>query len=123
LPELVVFTDQLNAEQQQNLTTSRFSLNSGFKPKVIFETDTSEILRHFKQNWPEFRSQKYYNAFSPAFVLGSSLDRDLAQGLGAAHLSISFPVANRVVIDRGYTGYRGGLRLIEDLLSSIIIGR
>jgi nitrogenase molybdenum-iron protein beta chain len=123
LPELVVFTDQLNVEQQQNLANSRFLLDSGFKPKVIFETDTSEILRHFKQNWPEFQSQKYYNAFSPAFVVGSSLDRDLAQGIGAAHLSVSFPVANRVVIDRGYTGYRGGLRLIEDLLSSIIIGR
>jgi nitrogenase molybdenum-iron protein beta chain len=123
LPELVVFTDQLNEDQKQKLVVSRFDLKSGLKPNVIFETDTSEILRHFKQNGPEFKSQKYYNAFSPAFVVGSSLDRDLAQSIGAAHLSVSFPVANRVVIDRGYTGYRGGLRLIEDLLSSIIIGR
>ncbi|HBE77652.1 MAG TPA: hypothetical protein DDW65_07675 [Firmicutes bacterium] len=123
LPEFVVFTDQLSEEQQQKLTDARFDLKSGLKPKVVFETDTSEIIRHLKQNWPEFKSQKYYNAFSPAFVVGSSLDRDLAQSIGASHLSISFPVANRVVIDRGYTGYRGGLRLIEDLLSSIIVGR
>jgi nitrogenase molybdenum-iron protein beta chain len=123
LPELVVFTDQLSEEQQHQLETSRFELKSALKPKVIFETDTSEIIRHLKQNWPEFTSQKYYHAFSPAFVVGSSLDRDLAQSIGAAHLAVSFPVANRVVIDRGYTGYRGGLRLIEDLLSSIVIGR
>lgn len=123
LAELVVFTDQLNEEQQTNLVSERFQLKSGLKSKVIFETDTSEVIRHFKQNWPEFHGQKYYNAFSPAFVLGSSLDRDLAQSIGAAHLSVSFPVANRAIIDRGYTGYRGGLRLIEDLLSSIIAGR
>ncbi len=123
LPELVVLTDPLSEEQQQKLLASRFHLNSGIKPKVVFETDTSEIIRRFKQNWPEFKSQKYYNAFSPAFVVGSSLDREFAQSIGAAHLSVSFPVANRVVIDRGYTGCRGGLRLIEDLLSSIVIGR
>lgn len=123
LPELVVMTDPLSEEQQQKLLTSRFQLNSGIKPKVVFETDTSEIIRHFKQSWPEFKSQKYYHAFSPAFVVGSSLDREFAQNIGAAHLSVSFPVANRVVIDRGYTGYRGGLRLIEDLLSSIVSGR
>jgi nitrogenase molybdenum-iron protein beta chain len=36
---------------------------------------------------------------------------------------VSFPVANRAVLDRGYTGYRGGLRLIEDLISAAIAGR
>lgn len=123
LPEFVVFTDQLDEAQQEAIAAQRFELESGLRPKVIFETDSSEILRHFKQSWPENQGQNYYHAFSPAFVLGSSLDRELAQSIGAAHLSISFPVANRAIIDRGYTGYRGGLRLIEDLLSSIIAGR
>ena len=49
--------------------------------------------------------------------------RELAQSLGAAHLSVSFPVANRAVLDRGYTGYSGGLRLTEDLLSAVVAGR
>jgi nitrogenase molybdenum-iron protein beta chain len=68
-------------------------------------------------------NRKYHNAFSPAIVVGSSLDRELALELGATHLSVSFPVANRAVIDRGYTGFRGGLRLIEDLLSVIVVNR
>ncbi len=55
--------------------------------------------------------------------MGSSLDLELDQSIGAAHLSVSFPVANRAVLDRGYTGYRGGLRLVEDLLSAIVINR
>jgi nitrogenase molybdenum-iron protein beta chain len=59
----------------------------------------------------------------PAFVAGSSLDRVLAASLGAGHISLSFPVSNRAVVNRGYTGYDGGLRLFEDILSSVIAGR
>jgi nitrogenase molybdenum-iron protein beta chain len=123
LPELVAITDPLNEDEQASITTKRFQFESGLEPKVIFETDASEILRYAKLNWPENHGQKYYNAFGPAFVLGSSLDRELAQGIGAGHLSVSFPVANRAIIDRGYSGYQGGLRLIEDLISNIVAGR
>lgn len=123
LPELTVFTDQLHNEQKPALAKRLEQLESGLQPKVVFETDSSEIITHLNNHWPRFKSQKYYNAFGPAFVVGSSLDRALAQAIGAAHLSISFPVANRAVLDRGYTGYRGGLRLTEDLLSSIVAGR
>jgi len=123
LPELVVCTDQLGEEQKPQLSHRLSSLKSGLQPELVFETDTSEILGHFNRYWPRNRSQKYYNAFSPAFVVGSSLDRELAQSLGAAHLSVSFPVANRAVLDRGYTGYSGGLHLIEDLFSAIVAGR
>jgi len=123
LPELTVFTDQLREDQQPQLAGRLADLESGLKPAVVFETDTSEIIQHLNRHWPRFKSQKYYNAFGPAFVVGSSLDRELALAIGAAHLSVSFPVANRAVLDRGYTGYRGGLRLAEDLLSAIIAGR
>jgi nitrogenase molybdenum-iron protein beta chain len=123
LPELVVFTDQLDESEQQRLSELSLQLATGLSPEIVFETDTSEIIGHFKRHWAESHGQKYYHAFNPAFVVGSSLDRELAQSLGANHLSISFPVANRVVLDRGYTGYRGGLHLTEDILSSIIVGR
>jgi nitrogenase molybdenum-iron protein beta chain len=56
-------------------------------------------------------------------VLGSSLERELATTIGAAHLSVSFPVSNRAVLDRGYTGFRGGLRLTEDLIGAIVVNR
>lgn len=123
LPELAVCTDQLTEAEKLQVSGALDALESGLTPKLVFETDTSEIIRHFKSHWPENRGQKYYHSFSPALVLGSSLDRELAQGLGAAHLSVSFPVANRAVIDRGYTGYQGGLRLIEDLLSAAVAAR
>jgi nitrogenase molybdenum-iron protein beta chain len=123
LPELAVCTDQLTDEEQRLLTNRVSGLASGFPVNFVFETDTGEVLGHLNRSRPRSRGEKYYNAFSPAFVVGSSLDRELARGLGAAHLSVSFPVANRAVLDRGYTGYRGGLRLVEDLLSAIVANR
>lgn len=123
LPELVVFTDQLRDDQKNKLLKRLENLESGLKPKIVFETDTSEIIRHLNELYPRTATNKYIKSFSPGFVIGSSLDRELAQSIGVPHLTVSFPVANRVVIDRGYTGYRGGLRLVEDLLSAIIAGR
>ena len=123
LPELVVFTDQLNDDQKEILETETVRLASGLKPRVVFETDTSEVLRYLNELYPKAGSGKYIRTFTPAFVVGSSLDRELAQSIGAAHLSLSFPVANRVVLDRGYSGYRGGLRLAEDLLSAAVAAR
>jgi nitrogenase molybdenum-iron protein beta chain len=123
LPELTVCTDQVRDEEQQLLTDRVSKLSSGFTTKLVFETDTSEVVNHLNKHWQRSHGQKYYNAFSPAFVVGSSLERELAQSIGAPHLSVSFPVANRAVLDRGYTGFDGGLRLTEDLISAVINGR
>lgn len=123
LPELVLITDQLRKDQE-NLLLARFnSLESGLNPLVVFEKDTSQVLTHLNRFHSQYSSEIYHDPISPAFVVGSSLDRDLALTLKASHLSISFPVANRGVINRGYTGYTGGLTLIEDLLSAIITVR
>ena len=121
LPELSVCTDPLEEEEQQRLTEGLATLHYG--ANLVFETDASQVIGHLRKKWPAGNGATYQNSFSPAFVVGSSLERELAQSLGAGHLSVSFPVANRAVIDRGYTGFRGGLRLIEDLVSAIVGGR
>jgi len=123
LPELVVCTDQVTEEEKERLTSRLDRTDSGLFHRFVFETDTSEIINHLNRHWPRPTGGKYHNAFSPAFVLGSSLERELATTIGAAHLSVSFPVSNRAVLDRGYTGYRGGLRLMEDLIGAIVVNR
>jgi nitrogenase molybdenum-iron protein beta chain len=123
IPELAVCTDLPGSSESETLAERFTRLDSGLKPAFVFETDTSEIIGHLTRRWQGSNGQRYYNAFSPAFVVGSSLDRELAASLGAAHLSVSFPVTNRVVLDRGYTGYQGGLHLIEDLLGAIVANR
>jgi nitrogenase molybdenum-iron protein beta chain len=123
LPLLTVCTDQLQETEQQALAGRVDKLSSGFATNLVFESDGSQVRSHLERVWQPSRGEKYYNSFSPAFVVGSSFERELAQQLGAPHLSVSFPVANRAVLDRSYTGFRGGLRLTEDLVSTIVAGR
>ncbi|WP_371379559.1 nitrogenase component 1 [Sporomusa aerivorans] len=125
LPEVVGITDILDDDQQVEIASRLTRLDSGISPEVIFHTDGSVIADAVRAHWNKYQAQagKYANPLSPAFVIGSSLDRELAKELGAGHLSVGFPVANRAVISRGYTGYSGGLTLIEDLVSIIIAGR
>jgi nitrogenase molybdenum-iron protein beta chain len=122
LPELTVCTDQLDGEERARLT-ARLDRVQNVEANLVFETDGSEVIGHLNRRWPRSQGQRYYNAFSPAFVLGSSFERELAQAIGAPHLSISFPVANRAILNRGYTGFANGLTLVEDLLSAIVNGR
>ncbi|HWR42642.1 nitrogenase component 1 [Sporomusa sp.] len=123
LPELVVITDDFEEEKQQ-LVTARFdNFTSGFRPKVVFDTDTSNVDKHLAATWPRNNNDRYFDSFSPAFVLGSSLDRDFANSIGATHLSVSYPISNRVVLDRGYVGYRGALSLVEDIFGLLVGGR
>jgi len=123
IPELAICTDHPGDGEAEKIAERFRRFESGLMPALVFESDTSEIIRHLNVRWPGSNGQRYYNAFSPAFVVGSSPDRELATSLGAAHLSVSFPVTNRVVLDRGYCGYSGGLHLVEDLLGAIVAGR
>jgi nitrogenase molybdenum-iron protein beta chain len=123
LPELVVITDILTEEEQQ-LVASRFNdFTSGIKPKVVFDTDTCNVIKHLNSAWPRNKNDRYYDSFSPAFVFGSSLDRDFAETIGATHLTVSYPISNRVVLDRAYLGYSGALRLTEDVFGLLVSGR
>lgn len=56
----------------------------------------------------------------PPLIVGTSWDRDLAKQLGGYHLSIALPITDRLVLDRAYAGYQGGLRLIEDIYASVL---
>ena len=128
LPEQVVVTDALREDQREDLVRRRSSLRET-EHQLIFESDTSAIQRRIDKRWlpvvaDSYReSFPYQETFSPAFVIGSSQDRELAELLRAGFLSVSFPVSNRAVLDRTYVGYRGGLRLIEDLTAVMVATR
>jgi nitrogenase molybdenum-iron protein beta chain len=123
LPEQVVVTDALREDQREDLLRRRTGLREEPEHPLIFESDTSAIRRRIDPGWFPPENDPYRQTFSPAFVIGSSLDRELAESLRAGHLSVSFPVSNRAVLDRSYVGYSGGLHLIEDLIGAIVAGR
>ncbi len=122
LPELAVITDPLPEELQAALRGC-FTGMAGVKPPtLVFESGTVAIERHLAEHWPAPSQDRYVHRLSPAFILGSSLERELAAGIGAKTLSISYPIFNRVILDRGYAGFRGGLHLVEDLLDVQVAG-
>jgi nitrogenase molybdenum-iron protein beta chain len=55
-----------------------------------------------------------------ALILGSGWERDLAREIGADLLTISVPVTYRLVLNCGYAGYNGGLRVIEDIYDRVL---
>ncbi|MDR3590530.1 MAG: nitrogenase component 1 [Negativicutes bacterium] len=123
LPELVVVTDELTEEQQVPVLDRFKQFQSGVSPQVVFDTDASSVAKHLAAHWPQSRGGRYFDSFSPAFVLGSIYEKELADDLGVPHLSVTYPVSNRIVLDRAYAGYSGGLRLAEDILSQLVATR
>jgi nitrogenase molybdenum-iron protein beta chain len=121
LADLVFVTDDLSDDERASLDKAR-SARARPRPEIIYESRAGAIAEKIDGRWRP-SSTKYHNSRRPAFVAGSSLDRALAVSLGAPHLSLSFPVSNRAVLNRGYTGYDGGLRLMEDVISSAILMR
>lgn len=123
LPEQVVVTDALRDDQREEILHRRGGIRSVPEHRIIFESDSAGIRKHLDPLWFPPGEDPYVESFTPAFVLGSSLDRELAESLRAGHLSVSFPVSNRAILDRTYVGYAGGLRLVEDLVGTIVAGR
>lgn len=124
IPDMAVITDQLKEEEKERVRERFKDYRSGVEPHVFFETDTGKIEKHLRELWPpEEGEDTYHDSFSPAFVIGSSLDREFAKNIGAPHLSVSYPIANRVVINKGYAGYEGGLNMLEDIFTQLVAGR
>jgi len=123
LPELVVVTDFLTGEQQEQVRENFTGYESGVQPELVFDTDASNVGKYIARHWGQSGSQKYFEGFNPGFILGSAIERDVAESLRVPQLTVTYPISNRMVLDRGYAGYTGALRLTEDLLSVLVGNR
>lgn len=104
LPEVVIVTDdppeEVRDEIRRHLTED---LESVVKPRVIFEVDSHKIRLLLRE-------------YTLQIVLASSLEKHIAtEELQAMQVSVSFPIYDRLIVDRTYAGYRGGLALLEDV--------
>jgi nitrogenase molybdenum-iron protein beta chain len=122
IPELAVVTNSLSEGDRERLLSFQKETGGPGPLRLIFENRAAEIEKAAREVW-DGQGKKYHDSRTPIFVAGSSLERTLAQDLGAGHLSLSYPVANRAVLTRGFTGYFGGLSLTEDLLGACVAGR
>ncbi|MDR0672004.1 MAG: hypothetical protein LBF64_06785, partial [Oscillospiraceae bacterium] len=123
LPVLSVVTDFLDEAQTRSIERRFDTWESGLKPLVRFDTDTSSLERHLRDAWPPNANERYYDSLSPTVLVGTVFERDLAARFGWPLLTVSFPMTNRVVLQQAYAGYNGGLTLTSDLLTLLISGR
>lgn len=104
-------TDDLTDEQREAVRAA-FDVPAN----LIFEQSTIKIARSVNLNHYENRGERYFDNKQPLFIVGSTLEKQFAVKKGAKFLSVSFPAYDRAIVTQGYAGYRGGLRLYEDLI-------
>ncbi|MNB82011.1 Nitrogenase iron-iron protein beta chain [compost metagenome] len=123
LPELVVITDILEDEQKERVLSAFSGYESGLQPEIVFDSDASSVVGYINRHWPQTNGQKYYKGFSPGVIVGSVMERDTAEQFKVPLLPVTYPISNRVVLNRAYAGYSGGLTLAEDVLSLLVAHR
>lgn len=123
LPEVTIITDIMKDDEKEKLLKRFEGIEANVAPTIIFDTNEAAILPHIRERWNIDYNQRYYDNFSSAVVIGSSFEIDLAKDINAPILCLSYPVTNRVVLNRGYVGYAGAMSLIEDLFSALITTR
>ncbi|MDR1204155.1 MAG: hypothetical protein LBL26_01550 [Peptococcaceae bacterium] len=123
IPYLTAINDIEEADAQAAYTERFRDISSETKPLIVYERNAGRLLEIVRNSRPRNDNRKYYDALEPAYVVGSVIERGLAEKLGAGFLSVAFPVSNRVVLNRGYAGWTGGLALVEDLLTGIVASR
>jgi nitrogenase molybdenum-iron protein beta chain len=110
LPETQYVVDATPAEFQAEVRAEFGRLNFENVSPVSFEEDGYLIHE-------QIRNTNYHGY---PLILGSTWEKRLADELSAHFLAVSSPAVERLVIDRSYVGYEGGLRLIEDIYSEVM---
>lgn len=110
LPGRQFVTDETPEEHRGRIAVEFASLAPGVSAEVTFTPDGGVVQK-------ELRTVQHRQ---PLVIIGSSWDKDIAAELAGYHLSVGLPVTDRLVLDRAYVGYQGGLRLVEDIYGAIL---
>ena len=105
LPAKQFIIDDTPEEFQEGIREQFENISAFRSAEVSFSVDAGAIQEVIRKDEHKHR----------ALIVGSAWERDLATEIGGDLLILSVPVAYRLVLNCGYVGYNGGLRVIEDL--------
>jgi nitrogenase molybdenum-iron protein beta chain len=107
LPEIVIITDDPPEEVREEIARQLSEgIESASKPEVLFESDAHLIREKLKGR-------------SFLFLFASSLEKHIAgPEFNAIPITVAFPSYDRLILDRNYAGFRGGLTVMEELVST-----
>lgn len=106
-PSRQYITDDTPEEYREQIRAWFRELNYGIEAEVEFTTDGHQIHREI--------AAADFNGYP--LILGSSWEKTLARETDAHYVNISHPVVERLIINGSIAGYKGGLKLLEDIYS------
>lgn len=106
-PSKQYITDDTPEQYREQIIAWFKELNYGIQAEVDFSTDGHQIHQEIEA--------ADFNGYP--LILGSNWEKSLAKRTDAHYINISYPVVERLIINGSITGYKGGLKLLEDIYS------
>lgn len=110
IPAEQYIVDNTPEEYRESIREQFRTISDRRSAQVEFTEDGGGIQEDIRKNQLKQRS----------LILGSGWERDLAIEIGADLLPVSVPVTYRLILNCGYAGYNGGLRLVEDIYDRVL---
>lgn len=109
MPNTQYITEGVPEEFQEDIAKYFKEFSYGIEANVVFSTDGYLIHKQIEQE--DF-------AGAP-LIIGSIFEKKLARQLDGNFVCISVPIKEKVIIHSTYVGYHGGLKLMEDIFTSV----
>lgn len=108
-PVLVIISEPMFRQEDKDRIIAQIDdLEYAAPPRIVFTADQYEI------NQALFNEEKEIT-----LLIGSSNEREAALEMDIQFILASFPMNERLVFNRTYAGYRGGLTFTEDLYDNL----
>ncbi|MDR3112391.1 MAG: hydrogenase [Elusimicrobiota bacterium] len=105
IPKELFIMDQTPKEMQDNILNIAKGISNKRKIEIYFQTDGGLAQGIIEKT----------NNVGRGLLLGGAWDKQFAKNKGFDFVSIGLPTTYRLVLTTPYFGYKGGLRLIEDI--------
>ncbi len=106
-PSKQYITDDTPEEYRQTIEKYFKELNYNIEAEVAFSSDGHQIHKEIET--------ADFNGYP--LIIGSNWEKSIARKTDAHFVNISYPLIERLVINSSYAGYKGGLKLLEDIYS------
>lgn len=104
-PVLVIISEPIfRPEDKERIIKQIEDLEYARPPKVLFLTDQYEINKAIREEEEEI-----------TLLIGSSNEREIALEKDIQFILGAFPMSEKLIFNRTYTGYRGSLTFTEDI--------
>ncbi len=111
IPQAFFNIDVAPSSAKELILEKLTEIDETWKDKLIDEPDNAIIRKAIEQRI-NIRQTK-------SLILGSSWDKDLAARTENILIFHSAPITDRVILNKTYIGYNGGLNLMQDVYSAV----